>query len=306
MAGLPIWKTAILNVYYHASLPQRRLYKRNAPPGAGVPMPVVFYHRIADDNASEWTVANKTFIKQMKWLRSHFEIVSLSEAQRRIRDKVAAPPAISITFDDGYSENCLQAIPYLIEHNIPCTYFVTLRNVLEGTPFGHDVRLNINSSPNTMEQIRAMSDAGVEIGAHCFNHVDLGGVQDQHVLRDEVVIPRIRLEEELQKPVRYFAFPFAQYMNLNSKVFHMAAEAGYEAVVSGYGGYNWPNGDPFHIERIPVDNDLIRLKNRATVDPRTARPPRFRYKLPRSQKPESPFELEEQRVMTMQTTSDTL
>jgi len=285
MSTISPWKTAILTAYYHASRPQRWLKRRKARPADGAPMPVLFYHRIADDDASSWTVTNKTFDRQIKWLRANFEIVSLAEAQRRIREKILGPPAISITFDDGYSENCRRAIPYLVKHKIPCTYFVTLKNVLDGSPFEHDVAMGINAPPNTMEQLRAMSDAGIEIGTHCHNHIDLGGISDERILYDEVVVPRERLEKELQKPVRYFAFPYAQYMNLNSKVFRIAADAGYEGVVSGYGGYNWPAnwpanrpaGDPFHIERVPVDNDIIRLKNRATIDPRTARPPRFRF-----------------------------
>ena len=290
MSSISLWKAAILNVYYHASLPQRRFSSRGARPDDGAPMPVLFYHRIADDDASSWTVTNGIFTKQINWLRSRFEIVSLAEAQRRIREKIIGPPAISITFDDGYAENCRHAIPYLIKHKIPCTYFVTLKNILDGSPFAHDVAMGINAPPNTMEQLRAMSAAGVEIGAHCHNHIDLGGIDDERVLHDEIASPRDRLEEELQKTVRYFAFPYAQYMNLNSRVFQMAAEIGYKGVVSGYGGYNWPAGDPFHIERVPVDNDIIRLKNRATVDPRTARPPRFRYNLPTPQKRETPLD----------------
>lgn len=278
--AIPLWKNAVLNIYYHATLPRRWASRRASErAGQGAPMPVVFYHRIADDGASQWTVGNAVFAKQIRWLRDHFEIVSLAEAQRRIRERTAAGrPAVAITFDDGYSENCRSAIPLLVKHKIPCTYFVTLKHILDGTLFAHDAELGINAPPNTMEQLRVMSGAGVEIGAHCFRHLDLGGIDDERILYEEVVVPRRRLQEELGCPIRYFAFPYAQYMNLNSKVFQIAAEAGYDGVVSGYGGYNWPAGDPFHIERIPVDNDLIRLKNRATVDPRTARPPRFRYK----------------------------
>lgn len=239
-------------------------------------MPIFFYHRVADEGLSSWTVSNKTFVQQIRWLQKHFDIISLAESQHRIRNRLAGPPAVVITFDDGYGENCQTAIPYLIENKIPCTYFVTLNNVLNGSPFDHDIVAGINAPPNTMDELRDMAAAGIEIGAHCYNHIDLGGVTDQRVLYDEVVVPRGMLESELKTSVRYFAFPFAQYMNLNSAAFRLAADAGYDGVVSSYGGYNWPATNPFHLERIPVDNDVIRLKNRATIDPRTARPPRFR------------------------------
>lgn len=266
-----------MSLYYHGSRPYRwRMRRKAEADGGGVPMPVLFYHRVADDVASSWTVSNRMFIRQINWLKKHFEIISLAEAQRRIRRRLAGPPAVAITFDDGYGENCRQAIPYLIENKIPCTYFVTLNNVLDGTAFDHDIVAGIDAPPNTMDELREMAAAGIEIGAHCRNHIDLGGIGDRRVLYDEIVGPRAVFEKELKTSVRYFAFPFAQYMNLNSDAFRLAAEAGYDGVVTSYGGYNWPLADPFHIERVAIDNSFIRMKHHATVDPRNTRPPRFR------------------------------
>ncbi|MBN2293689.1 MAG: polysaccharide deacetylase family protein [Pirellulales bacterium] len=277
MSELSPLKTTFMSLYYHGMRPYRWWNRQRASAaGSGVPMPVVFYHRVADDVASSWTVSNRIFIRQIDWLKKHFELISLSEAQRRIRNRLSGPPAVAITFDDGYSENCHRAIPYLIENKIPCTYFVTLGNVLDGAAFDHDIVAGIDAPPNTMDQLREMAATGIEIGAHCRNHIDLGGICDQRALYDEIVAPRAVLEKELKTSVRYFAFPFAQYMNLNSDAFSLAAKAGYEGIVSGYGGYNWPATDPFHIERIGISNSMIRMKHHVTVDPRNANPPRFR------------------------------
>ena len=48
----------------------------------------------------------------------------------------------------------------------------------------------------------------------------------------------------------------------------LARECGYEGVCSAYGGYNFPGDDAFHLQRIHADDDMIRLKNWVTVDPR--------------------------------------
>ena len=274
---MPLWKRLLLNLYYHGSRPVRWEHRRRGAKRGGLPIAVLFYHRVADENPSDWTVSNELFARQIEWLQSHFDLISLRRVQRRIREGGNARPAVSITFDDGYSENCQRAIPLLIERRIPCTYFVTAQNVLTGEPFAHDAALGADCPPNTLEQLQAMADAGVEIGAHCRHHVDLGAIRDPRRLRDEVVTAREELEHQLHHPVRYFAFPFGQYANLNSEAFTLAKEAGYEAVCSAYGGYNFPGDDPFHLQRIHVDNDMIRLKNRATVDPRKTAPPRFRY-----------------------------
>jgi hypothetical protein len=78
--------------------------------------------------------------------------------------------------------------------------------------------------------------------------------------------------------VRYFAFPFGQHANLDPRAFELAAEAGYAGVCSAYGGFNFPGDDPFHLQRIVIDEVMIRLKNWVTMDPRKLRTPRFEYR----------------------------
>jgi peptidoglycan/xylan/chitin deacetylase (PgdA/CDA1 family) len=275
--SLSLSKTLLLHSYYHLSLPWRWWRARRYRIEHRCPVIVLFYHRIADDGANSWTASHRDFQRQIDWLRRRFDLVSLEEAQGRIRSRDNRRPAVSITFDDGYSENCRHAIPLLVKWRIPCTYFVTLDNLLSGEPFAHDAVRGDRFPPNNLEQLKAMQAAGIEIGAHTRSHPDLGRISDEARLRDEVAAPREELQRLLDRRVRYFAFPFGQYANLNVRAFHIAREAGYEAVCSAYGGYNFPGDDAFHLQRIHVDAGLIRLKNRATVDPRKVNVPRFEY-----------------------------
>lgn len=268
---MPIWKRVLLNLYYHGSCPLRWWARRRAAAEGRVAVVVLFYHRIADDRSSEWTMSNRMFARQMRWLQAHFELVSLGEVQRRIGGGASYRPCVSITFDDGYADNCREAIPLLIRQGIPCTYFVTVENVLKGVPFAHDLAQPDPPLPNTLEQLKGMAAAGIEIGAHTYTHPDLGRIVDRSTLHYEVVSAGRHLEEALGRPVRYFAFPFGYAANLNRRAFEMAHRAGYEAVCSAYGGYNFPGDDPFHLRRIPANNQMIRLKNWTTVDPRKVR-----------------------------------
>jgi len=273
---MPFWKTLLLSIYYYGSCPYRWRANRLAMAEGRMPVVVLFYHRIADAGANSWTTSNRAFARQIAWLESHFELVSLETAQRRMRLCHNSHPCVSITFDDGYADNCHQAIPLLIKKSIPCTYFVTVENVLRGKPFAHDLAQGNRLAPNTVEQLRAMAAAGVEIGSHCYHHIDLGQVVGRKQLHEEVVCAGRELQAAIGQPVRYLAFPFGQLENLNPEVFLLAREAGYRAVCSAYGGYNFPGDDPFHLERIHVDN-MIRLKNRATIDPRKLHTMRFQY-----------------------------
>ncbi len=59
--------------------------------------------------------------------------------------------------------------------------------------------------------------------------------------------------------------------------FAAARDAGYECVCSAYGGYNFPGDDPFHLQRIPADTVMLRMKNWLTVDPCKLSIPRYDY-----------------------------
>jgi peptidoglycan/xylan/chitin deacetylase (PgdA/CDA1 family) len=274
---MSLFRRLLLTLYYHASYPMRMWGHWLDVAGDRLPVLVLYYHRIADDRPNSWTISNAMFARQIGWLRNHFLFVSLEEAQLRIARGYNYEPCVSITFDDGYADNCQQAIPWLVKERIPCTYFVTVRNVLAGAPFEHDLAHGQWCAPNTPEQLRAMAAAGIEIAAHSYSHADLGKITNPRWLSHEIVTAKLRLEQIVDRPVRYFAFPYGRHENLNSKAFALAKKAGYEGVCSAYGGFNFPGDDPFHLQRIPVDNILIRLKNWTTIDPRKRRVPRFEY-----------------------------
>ena len=269
------FKQLLLNIYYHGSRPYRGARRRRAESRGDLPIVVLFYHRVADDQQTPWTVPNELFHRQIDWLESYFDMISLEEAQQRIREGCNTRPSVAITFDDGYAENCRHAIPLLVKRRIPCTYFTTLWNVQRGHPFEHDRARGYDFPANTPEQLRAMADSGIEIGCHCRHHEDMAKF-DHDRLYDEVVVAGQELGRLIDRPIRYIAFPFGHYMNIRTDALQMAREAGYLGFCSGYGGYNLPGEDPFHLQRMHVDADMIRLKNRASIDPRRLEPPRFR------------------------------
>jgi peptidoglycan/xylan/chitin deacetylase (PgdA/CDA1 family) len=276
---MPLWRQLLLTLYYHATRPVRACRYWREVSREQFPLMVLFYHRIADDQADDCTVSNAMFLRQISWLRDRFDFISLDDAQQRIRRGYNPQPCVSITFDDGYADNCQQAVPWLIKNRIPFTYFVTLQNVQNGTPFPHDVARGYRFAPNTFEQLRAMAAAGVEIGSHACTHADLGKIADPHVLHYELVASKEGLQAAIGRPIRYFAFPFGQRSNMSSLAIAVAKKAGYAGVCSAYGGFNFPGDDPFHLQRIPVDDNMIRLKNWVTMDPRKLHTKRFEYQI---------------------------
>ena len=233
-------RTCCLSAYYHTTLPYRALQSARRAAAGMSPVMVLFYHRIADTYENSWTTSPRMFERQMAWLKRNFDLVSLEEAQRRIASGKNCRPAVSITFDDGYADNCKMALPLLLDLKIPLTYFVASQNVLEGQPFPHDAALGAPLAPNTPDEIRALADAGVEIGCHTRRHTNLGPVRDPAVLYEEMIGARQDLETMTGHPVRYFAFPYGHYHNLTTESFVLAYRSGYQGVCSAYGGYNFP------------------------------------------------------------------
>src|SRR5664280_674427 len=116
------WKQLLLTLYYHGTYPVRMWNYWHEVSKDHLPVIVLFYHRIADDRANPWTTSNAMFFRQIHWLRERFQFISLRDAQQRIGCGHNPQPCISITFDDGYADNCQQAMPWLIKERIPCTY----------------------------------------------------------------------------------------------------------------------------------------------------------------------------------------
>ena len=270
-----LWKTAALDVSRRSTMPWRAWYAGRLFRSGLAPITILYYHRVADCDPVPWSLTNAQFAAHVDWLAERFDMISLEEAQRRMASGVNRRPAVHITFDDGYAENCEAALPLLIRKSIPATYFVALDNVLRGEPFAHDVRAGKRFAPNTIEQLRELAAAGIEIGAHTRTHPDLGPIDDPDRLHDEIVASRDELQDALGRPVRYFAFPFGMPENLSRAAFRVARDAGFAGVCSAYGGYNFPGDAPFHLLRMHGDPELSRIKNIVTLDPRKLRRPRF-------------------------------
>ncbi len=263
-----VGRQCVLELYYQATRYQRARRVRWLAAAGQAPVSILFYHRVADRHPNAWTISTRKFIRHIEWIRRRYEIIALAEAQRRLAGR-STTPAVCITFDDGYADNCDAALPYLLGNDIPLTYFVASEHVLSDLPFPHDIQHGELLRPNTPAQIRALAQAGVEIGAHTRTHANLGAASLPAV-EDEIAGSKQDLEQLTGTPVRYFAFPYGQVENMSQQACDVARTIAFAGVCSAYGGYNFPGGDPFHLCRIHGDPEMVRLKNWLTYDPRKA------------------------------------
>ncbi len=255
--------------------PTRRRRMTAMAARGNAPMSILFYHRVAHKHPNDWTIHPNQFERHLDFIQQNYEVVDLETIQARLTHGHSPRPAVAITFDDGYAENLPSAIASLTRRGLPATYFVSTDHIATGCPFAHDVAAGVPLAVNSIDQIRQIADAGIEIGLHTASHVDFAQVTDPVAARLEIIEAKASLETMVERPVRYFAVPFGLPEQMTRLVFDTARQAGLSGVLSAHGGYNVPGDDPFHLRRIHGDPQFARLRNWLSFDPakHAARPP---------------------------------
>lgn len=88
---------------------------------------VLIYHRVATLATDPFwlAVTPGRFSQQMRFVRDHLRPMSLVELHERLDAGDVPPGATAVTFDDGYADNLLHALPVLERFEVPATVFVT-------------------------------------------------------------------------------------------------------------------------------------------------------------------------------------
>lgn len=87
---------------------------------------ILIYHRVLNkyDFMNPWEVDKSVFNWQMELLAQYFNVLPLNEALQKLKNNTLPARTVCITFDDGYADNYLNALPILLKHNLNATFFV--------------------------------------------------------------------------------------------------------------------------------------------------------------------------------------
>src|SRR5260370_26384207 len=103
--------------------------------------------------------------------------------------------------------------------------------------FAHDVQKYPHVFENLRaDDVRSLTEYGLEVGSHTVNHVDLGAVEIEQA-RVEVFESRRQLEQILERPVLSFSFPFCPLQNIREEVRQLVRDAGYPALFLAHGSF---------------------------------------------------------------------
>jgi peptidoglycan/xylan/chitin deacetylase (PgdA/CDA1 family) len=114
------------------------------------------------------------------------------------------------------------------------------------------------------EDVRRLSENGIEIGSHTITHPILGALEPENA-RCEIADSKSALERLLGKTVRAFAYPFgAPGLDFMPRDEALVKESGYALAFAGEGGFVTRSSNQFALPRIGIGR-MTRAQFAATV-----------------------------------------
>jgi peptidoglycan/xylan/chitin deacetylase (PgdA/CDA1 family) len=206
---------------------------------------VLCYHAVSDTWEHSLSVRPVAFERQLRFLVRLYRAVPAAEIVH------ARGRLLHVTFDDAF-RSVDAALPTLERLGVPATVFACTDLADEGLPLAvPELAAETAAHPEELsthawERLRELADRGVEIGSHTCSHPHLPRVGDDELDR-ELRESRTRLEDELQRPCRFLAYPFGDE---DGRVRAAARRAGYEAAFALPGDVAAP--DDFALPRLGV------------------------------------------------------
>lgn len=210
---------------------------------------ILMYHRV--DRLAEYdqlTVSPERFALQMAWIARRCRLLTLAEAVEEIAAGRPVRDGVVVTFDDGYRDNLVHAVPVLRAHRIPATIFVT-------ASFCEQSRRHPRYHPDAgrlhldWAELRALArEPLIAVGSHTLTHPNLSSLSPERA-REEIATSRERIASALGRPVDHFCYPSGDF---GDREVALVRAAGYRAAVGVAPGANRSGTSPFALRRTEV------------------------------------------------------
>jgi peptidoglycan/xylan/chitin deacetylase (PgdA/CDA1 family) len=163
-------------------------------------IPILCYHRIEDGRNDIYSVSPAVLASHLQILSdSGFNSILPDDLYDYLVHDVTLPDKpFMITFDDSRLEHSTIAAPELEKRNFKGAFFIMTVT-------------NNKKNYMTNEEISALSDKGHTIGLHSWDHVMVTKYKDSTIWKQQVIDPLKRLEDMIDKPVEYWAYPNGVY-----------------------------------------------------------------------------------------------
>ncbi len=212
---------------------------------------ILMYHAVGTDGepASRFVIPVKRFALQMKLLKNlGYHVLDLEEYLRlRLEHRLLPTRSIIITFDDGYVDNWLLAIPVLRRYAFPSTIFLVSHRI--GTVQNWD-QIGALSGRQLLswDNLRAMQHENIRFGAHSCTHAHLTDIPVDQA-RAEIEGSKSDLEQKLEAAIHVFCYPYGDCNTVTQK---LVEQAGFWGSCSSDSGLNSPVSPLHALRRVEI------------------------------------------------------
>lgn len=212
-------------------------------------VPVLMYHSVGPEAGNDAVISSQRFAEHMEYLhRHHYRPISLDELYAYLAEGGDLPPKPAvITFDDGYRDTYLTALPILKKYEFKSVVFVPVSEV------GRNL---------SWDELREMKAAGMDIAAHSYTHRELQLMSPQEQA-EEISKSKELLDRFLGQNTRFFCYPYGTY---NNDTIQILKDKGFVLAVTIDPGWAKPGDNPFALRRVWMGNsvDLKHFEERLT------------------------------------------
>ena len=237
-------------------LPEQACGPVNIDTNLGIhPIPILLYHSVSDKASGpfrRWAVSPSTFAEHMAFVReAGYTPMTISSLVDAFTEDTPLPPCpVAITFDDGFEDTSVHALPILERFAIPASIYIVSGLVGKTSrwlaPEGEGDRRMLSWT-----QVRELHAAGMECAAHGLTHSPLDTMPYVQA-KNEIAQSKTLLEDEISDEVRSFAYPHGYY---TPRLERTVAEEGYTSAVGVKHAMTSVADDRYALARIFVYRD---------------------------------------------------
>ena len=213
-------------------------------------IPILLYHSISDDG-SIMSLKVNFFENQIKYLKENgYTSVNFDEIHPSNKRQVI------ITFDDGYKDIFINALPILKKYDFKATCFLVTNLI------GQDNSWDIKKKNFLRKEIMNTNDitnwvsSGMHIGSHSHNHLDLTKISKKNLL-NELEFSKKILEDKFNNVNKVFCYPYGM---VNQKVHALTKKIYSQAVTTNRSRYDLNKHNSHLIPRIDMGKNVSPFK----------------------------------------------
>jgi peptidoglycan/xylan/chitin deacetylase (PgdA/CDA1 family) len=214
-------------------------------------VPILMYHRIADIPNDRNTVSPIMFEKQLQYLKKHgYTTISLQDLHHHFTLKSPLPSkSILLTFDDGYEDNLMNALPLLKKYDMAATVCI-ISNWIGQENNWEDYKNKPHCRTMDLAQLQEWLKQGMFICAHTVNHPFLSRLNNEEILH-ELASCKSSLEQQLHIPIDFLCYPYGDF---DDRVKILAKQVGYKAALGIFKNTNFWKRDLFSLSRVVISS----------------------------------------------------